>query len=762
MDSSRTSDLQQQPADAVSSAAPEARLRAISSMLQGVDEAAPATQGPKKTDYENKLVQVRLGVASGLFAALQAKHPASAAHSLRVALGCSAWGLAMDVTDQQRDEIEAAALLHDVGKLGVPDHVLLKPAALDADELALMQRHRDHGVRILSACCSSDQLLDIVRYAPTWFGPTNQSDDSPLGDDLPLGARMLAIVDAFDSMTTDHVWRRGMSRERAMAELFNNAGSQFDPELVKQYCELQAGDQAKLQARVARRWLQQLDASGSNALWRRSDKLLLPAGQSPAATSPFHQMLVDNMTDAVIFVDKHMQITLWNHGAQRLTGISPEGVVGKLWLPRLIEMLNDRGLVVADEDCPIAEVMRSGEQIVRRVSITGRNGKELQINAHIMPVLSQHSAAAGAVLLLHDISSETTLEEQIQSLSERATKDALTKVANRAEFDRSLVKLIETHLTRGVPCSLILCDIDHFKKINDTYGHQAGDEALITFANLLKRSCRPGDVVARYGGEEFALLCADCDNASATARAENVRKGIAAISHDVLGGTSFTCSFGVTELQQGDSPETMLRRADRGLYEAKEMGRNIVVQLGAGLSGRQEELPPTWWQSWFGGGKVHQLIDARLITSVPMKMVVEKLRGFVADQEAEISSIDENHVVLTIDGPAIPLLRRSQDRVVPFTVELDFDEKTDAGGQWVRTMINVVIRPKRGRDRRKQDSVERARQVLSSLKSYLMAHDYLEDEAQPGKVAAAEERQKSVLRKAKALLKPWLETGEAV
>jgi hypothetical protein len=147
----------------------------------------------------------------------------------------------------------------------------------------------------------------------------------------------------------------------------------------------------------------------------------------------------------------------------------------------------------------------------------------------------------------------------------------------------------------------------------------------------------------------------------------------------------------------------------------------MVVQLGAGLSGQETESRKPWWQSWFGGDKVDQLIEARLVATVPLKMVVEKLRGFVADQEAEISSIEEDHVVLSMDGSALPQRRRSSDRAVPLTIELKFTERNANGT--VRTYIDVVLRPRRGRDRRKRDSVERARQALSSLKSYLMAHD---------------------------------------
>jgi hypothetical protein len=264
--------------------------------------------------------------------------------------------------------------------------------------------------------------------------------------------------------------------------------------------------------------------------------------------------------------------------------------------------------------------------------------------------------------------------------------------------------------------------------------------------------------VARYGGEEFALLCADCDNAAATARAEKIRRELAATPHEALGGATFTSSFGVTEVQRGDTPETMIRRADRGLYEAKEMGRNMVVQLGSGLSGQQEAPKRSWWQSWFGGEKVDQLLQSQMFTRVPLKMVVEKLRGFVADQEATISAIDEEHVVLELDGPSVPLLRRTGDRSVPLTVELHFEERADAAGGAVRTLISVVVRPKRGRDRRRSDSVQRARQVISSLKSYLMAQDLVDgvDAAPPGRDAQHE----TVLRKARAMLRPWLEAGQ--
>ena len=106
-----------------------------------------------------------------------------------------------------------------------------------------------------------------------------------------------------------------------------------------------------------------------------------------------------------------------------------------------------------------------------------------------------------------------------------------------------------------------MCDIDHFKSVNDTYGHQAGDEVLKFFGSVLASECRSGDLVARYGGEEFIVLCADCNNAAAARRAEQLRKTIGALPQPALNQNVVTASFGVTEVQLGDTPASMLRRA---------------------------------------------------------------------------------------------------------------------------------------------------------------------------------------------------------
>jgi diguanylate cyclase (GGDEF)-like protein len=365
-------------------------------------------------------------------------------------------------------------------------------------------------------------------------------------------------------------------------------------------------------------------------------------------------------------------------------------------------------------------------QSLRRLTVAGRAGAPVAVDTHTIPVVTNDGTALGAILLLHDASSEISLEKRCQNLHEKATKDPMTQVANRAEFDRVLEMFVNTHRQQRVPCSLIICDLDHFKQVNDNFGHPAGDEAIKTLATILKNSCRPGDLVARYGGEEFVLLCADCDNASATRRAEQVRKELARTEHPELGGRAVTASFGVTEIQPGDTAETMLRRADRGLLMAKAKGRNNVVQLGSG-----SQVDP-WERAEESRSKraarSKTTIQQSLITPVPIAVSIEKLRGFVADHKAQIEKIDGTCVKLIIEDPT-RCKRRQADRPVPFSVELRFEEdrsqapvaKTLSGGTISRTRILVTIRPTKSRDRRRTGVNDRARQVLASIRSYLMA-----------------------------------------
>ncbi len=241
------------------------RLSQISSLVDGIEssgsEVAPASA---VAEPDHGLALVRLGMTSSLYLARSSKHAPTAAHALRVALGCSAWAAAMQMPDAEREAIEIAALLHDVGKIGVPDSVLLKPGALAKEESVLMDRFRRTTLDILSACAAPPAVLEIIRHSSAWYdGSRSQGQLS--GDQIPIGSRLIAIMDAFDSMTSSQAHRPAMSHERAVKELFACAGTQFDPQLVHCFSDLSERDLAGLRERMAARWLRQFDPSASGA-----------------------------------------------------------------------------------------------------------------------------------------------------------------------------------------------------------------------------------------------------------------------------------------------------------------------------------------------------------------------------------------------------------------------------------------------------------------------------------------------------------------
>ena len=678
---------------------------------------------------DNQLVQVRLGIASSLFTALRYKHAATAAHALRVALTSSAWCTRMNIDDEQRDKIEIAALLHDLGVIGIPDRILHKPGMLDLDEALIIERSRHMNVEILRASCAETDILSIVENVPAHYDGVRPGYDVS-GEDIPLGSRIVAIVESFDSMTNEQVFRAAASEEAAIAELYACAGSQFDPELVGRFVEFCREDQAAARKETSRRWLQTLDPQAVEHYWRLHHAPV--PGWQLDNKRVFETRLLDNMHDAVIFVDAHSNIQLWNSAAERMTGIMGRSVCHRQWLPQLLNLHDEKGESIEADDCPVDCAMHSGVQSLRRLVIWGRGGRPLPVDAHVIPVLDEEGKKLGVILALHDASSEISLEQRCQSLHAKATTDRLTDVANRAEFDRVQEMFIAAHLQRRLPCSLIICDLDHFKLVNDNYGHQAGDEVIKSFAGILKNFCHTGDMVARYGGEEFVMLCTDCDNATATRRADEVRYAFSRVRQECLDGRNATASFGVTEIQPGDTSETMFRRADRALLMAKGRGRNRVVQLGSGS--RESTLTRSI------GSPLSRVEDGRvsleqdLLTVAPMAVAVEKLRGFVADHCARILEAEHNRARLQIEHSRSGQKRRRSDRVMSFIMDLELtDEMVSmnvAGGRndtrrgentFHRTRIHVVISPHSKRNRRTEDVLGRAREVMLSLRAYMMA-----------------------------------------
>jgi len=186
-----------------------------------------------------------------------------------------------------------------------------------------------------------------------------------------------------------------------------------------------------------------------------------------------------------------------------------------------------------------------------------------------------HRDATGQVIELigvtRDISERKAFEAELRNF---AVTDGLTGVWNRRQGTELLAADLAARRP-GQALSLLMLDIDHFKAINDTFGHQAGDHVLIEIASRLRRSLRGNDMVARWGGEEFIVLLRDCALSDARRLAEDIRAAIAEVPFGALG--SFTVSIGAAEIRANEDLTSWLGRADQALYRAKRSGRNEVV-----------------------------------------------------------------------------------------------------------------------------------------------------------------------------------------
>jgi len=175
----------------------------------------------------------------------------------------------------------------------------------------------------------------------------------------------------------------------------------------------------------------------------------------------------------------------------------------------------------------------------------------------------------------------TMLRKQLTRAEKLASLDPLTSVANRRRFEQFIAAEVDQSHATGTPLCLVMTDIDHFKQVNDTYGHSVGDRVLKAFADLLSSNVRKGDLVARYGGEEFAVVLPRTPMGDAFALAERLRRtlerqgGRRRTAIDRLG--PLTASFGVAEIREGEPPSALIQRADQMLYEAKTKGRNRTV-----------------------------------------------------------------------------------------------------------------------------------------------------------------------------------------
>jgi len=288
----------------------------------------------------------------------------------------------------------------------------------------------------------------------------------------------------------------------------------------------------------------------------------------------FYKILLDSLFDAVYTVDRSGRVTYWNQSCVRLTGYLSEEVIG--YDLRDSCFIQDENSRKEDQHRGVDIVLETGMPGTWKGYIRRKNGQRIPVESHLSAIRDEGGNITGVVEVLRDISALQSLETAHRQLLQMSRKDQLTGLYNRAAIGELLKAEIERSRRYQQPMSVVMVDIDHFKRINDRYGHDAGDKVLSKVAAVLGHNLRKPDVVGRWGGEEFLLLAPGSDASAAEKLSERLRQQLKEIPESEIAAPITAC-FGVAELETEQSLDDMLYVADMALYEAKRSGRDRVV-----------------------------------------------------------------------------------------------------------------------------------------------------------------------------------------
>lgn len=650
-----------------------------------------------------------------ILATLHYRDEATVQHSRRVsriAVGI-AGQLRWDRSDLRR--LEIAALLHDIGKIGVPYKILFKPGKLNSEEADLMALHRCAGIEILKSMRVDPQVIRFISQTREFScGSGRGAFSTPAA--LHPGAGILSVADAYDSLRTDQVYRKAKSHDEALAILREGSGTRFDSNAITGLAHW--ADDGGISQAPEYPWPVQ-PAGGGPALCNPQD-----ARDAQALTRIFsHLSLLENLYDAFYVVDADLRFVVFSGGAERLVGKVAEQALDRAWSRRTICYADEDGRELADHKVPLRRVLESGQPLVTTAKILAAGGRWVDVELRSVPLVDDAGQLHGVAEILRDKSRAHLAHREGCDAPSSEVHDTLTGTLDRAQLRTRLVQMLSDVDEAGwsVPLSVMFINVDRMRRINDRFGRATGDKVLVEIARLLEEETCAGELVGRSRGGEFVILCPAATADQATTKAERIRLAISNMHPAELEDWNLTVSVGVTQAVPGDTVDSVVCRADQALYSAVHAGSNQTFLLPA-----KDHPEPLLRETGTGLGSRSFELEAQFLASTAAELIACKLGGFVIENKAQVLDVTREMVQMRLGrrGWLRRWGRSDESKAVDIKLELGSElPMRDVNGRKIKSnQIRVTVRiVPAGRVKNRNIFLDRARRVLSDLSAHLLA-----------------------------------------
>ena len=562
--------------------------------------------------HVEEMANLHLRTIEALALAIEAKDHTTHDHLQRVRVYAIEVAKELGISPEEMEALHAAALLHDIGKLAVPEHIISKPGRLTPEEFEKMKIHPVVGAEILERVRFPYPVVPIVRaHHERWDG--SGYPFGLRGEEIPIGARILSAVDYLDALASDRQYRRALPLNEVMQRLAAESGKSFDPRVVdilqKRYVQLEKIVTAQFDHDGPLKLSTELKVERGLAPDAGFENIAVKDGAGQEATFLYSiaaarqeaQTLFELSQDLGASLSLGETLSVFSVKLRRLVPydtiaiyvrhndeLIPEHVSGdnfRLFASLRIPLGQGLSGWVAQNKKPII----NGNPSVEPGYLNDPNKFSMQRSALAIPleglagvvgVLSLYHADKDAftsdhLRILLAISSKMALAIENALKYEQAESSATTDYLTGLPNARSLFLQLDRELARckrdGSSLTVMVCDMDGFKQINDRFGHLEGNRVLRLFAQALKESCREYDYVARMGGDEFVVVAPGLPADAATKKADSLRELARHAGRDVCREDILSLSVGQSNYpSDGQDAEALLAEADRRMYIEKQ------------------------------------------------------------------------------------------------------------------------------------------------------------------------------------------------